>query len=93
MPRGAVSLDDKALPGPAEVWTDSPTETDQRLIHIRVRQTPAQQQVQHEILEFAAGRRRTGRNKPGELLGPPMAIRASEKISDLAHARVCSAWA
>ena len=67
VPSGAVSLDDEALSRPAEVGNDPSAQADERLVDIRVRQPAAQQQVQHQILELAAGRRRAGRDQIGKL--------------------------
>ncbi|MEZ5121935.1 MAG: hypothetical protein R2736_10230 [Solirubrobacterales bacterium] len=70
VPRGAVSLDDQPLRRPAEVRDDLATAEPERAVDVRVREAAVEEQVQDDVLELAARRRRPGGDDAGESADP-----------------------
>jgi hypothetical protein len=60
VPCGAVGFDHQALVGPAEVRDHAPAGDGERAVDVRVLQPARQDEVQHRVLELAAGGRVTG---------------------------------
>jgi hypothetical protein len=70
VPRRAVGLDHEPLVRPPKVRHDTATLEDHGSIHLRASESVGQQQVEHQILEFAAGGRWTRRHDSSELRDP-----------------------
>ena len=66
VPRGPVRLDDHARLRPPEVGNQPAPVQVERDVDVRVGEAAAEHQVEHDVLEFAARRRRSCRDDAGE---------------------------
>jgi hypothetical protein len=85
VPGGAVGFDDDPLRRPSKVGDHSAAVQDERDVHVRVREAPAQDEVEDDVFELAASRRRAGRDDPGKPLGAAARAEAGEDLDELAR--------
>jgi hypothetical protein len=80
------ALDDEAVRGPAEIGDDPAAAEAQCFVDLRVHEAAAEDEVEHGILELAAGWRRAGDDDARELRRagpPPMAGEDGDQLADV----------
>ena len=85
VPGGAVGLDDEVLGGPAEVGDHPTAVEDEWDVDVGVRETAAENEVEDDVLELAAGRGGAGGDDAAEVGRSAPGAEALERLEELAN--------